>query len=162
MRRGATTLPTTQLSCSYPILIVPTRKLRPPACPSPVPTLRRGRVKVSRTIDRSTALQLRLSSSSGVNRKSSQGLPGVIGPPCGHLTSAHLGKLVSAALGGGWTAHTIRHRYGTLAYSVDRDLRAVQELMGHQNIETTTVYTKVPDGAMRRATAASSLVLSAL
>jgi site-specific recombinase XerD len=31
--------------------------------------------------------------------------------------------------------------------------------VGHQKIETTTVYTKVPDGAMRRAAAASSLVL---
>jgi len=82
-----------------------------------------------------------------------------IGAPSGHLTSAHLGKLVSAALGGGWTAHTIRHRYGTLAYAVERDLRAVQELMGHQKIETTTVYTAVPDQAMRRAAAASSLVL---
>jgi len=34
----------------------------------------------------------------------------------------------------------------------------VQELMGHQKIETTTVYTAVPDQAMRRAAAASSLV----
>jgi len=34
----------------------------------------------------------------------------------------------------------------------------VQELLGHQKIETTTVYTKVPDGAMRRAAAASSLI----
>ena len=52
----------------------------------------------------------------------------------------------------------MRHRFGTLAYAVERDLRAVQELLGHQKIETTTVYTKVPDGAMRRAAAASSLV----
>jgi len=79
------------------------------------------------------------------------------GAPRGHLTPAYLGKLVSAALGGGWTAHTVRHRFGTLAYAVERDLRAVQELLGHQKIETTTVYTKVPDGAMRRAAAASSL-----
>ncbi len=75
-----------------------------------------------------------------------------------HLSPAHLGKLVAAALGDGWTAHTVRHRFGTLAYAVERDLRAVQELLGHQKIETTTVYTKVPDGAMRRAAAASSLV----
>ncbi len=66
-------------------------------------------------------------------------------------------KLISA-LGDGWTAHTVRHRFGTLAYAVERDLRAVQELLGHQKIDTMTVYRKVPDGAMRRAAAASSLV----
>lgn len=83
------------------------------------------------------------------------------GAPKGHLTPAHMGRLISRALGEGWAAHSVRHRFGTLAYAVDRDLRAVQELLGHQKIETTTVYTKVPDGAMRRAAAASSLLMAA-
>ncbi len=46
------------------------------------------------------------------------------GAPRGQLSPAHLGKLISAALGDGWTAHTVRHRFGTLAYAVERDLRA--------------------------------------
>lgn len=69
----------------------------------------------------------------------------------GHLSPAYLGKLVSAALGAGYTAHTLRHRFASLTYAVERDLRAVQELLGHARIETTQVYTAVPVGAMRRA-----------
>lgn len=71
----------------------------------------------------------------------------------GHLSPRRVGELVSDALGGGWTAHTLRHRFATLAYSVERDLRAVQELLGHSKPETTAVYTLVPDGARRRAAA---------
>jgi len=74
--------------------------------------------------------------------------PGLID---GHLSPAYVGKLVSAALGEGYTAHTLRHRFGTLAYAVERDLRAVQELLGHAKPETTAVYAAVPVGAMRRA-----------
>lgn len=84
-----------------------------------------------------------------------------IGEPDGHLTPAHLGVLVSQALGPGWAVHSVGYRFGTLAYSVERDLRAVQELLGHRKIESTTVYTKVPDGAMRRSSATSALLAAA-
>lgn len=72
-------------------------------------------------------------------------------PKGGHLTAAHVGKLMSQVLAPGWTAHTLRHRFATRAYAVDRDLRAVQELLGHSKPETTAIYTQVPDGAKRRA-----------
>lgn len=72
-------------------------------------------------------------------------------PAGGHLTPAHVGKLVSAALPGRWTTHTLRHRFATRAYGVDRDLRAVQELLGHSKPETTAIYTAIPDDAKRRA-----------
>ncbi|MBF6299032.1 tyrosine-type recombinase/integrase [Nocardia amamiensis] len=71
----------------------------------------------------------------------------------GHLSAAYLGKLVSGALPGRWTAHTLRHRFATLAYAVSHDLRAVQQLLGHARITTTEIYTFVPDAAMRRAAA---------
>lgn len=75
----------------------------------------------------------------------------------GPITPQHLGKLVAAALPGQWTAHTLRHRFATTAYAAERDLRAVQELLGHVSPVTTAIYTKVADDSMRRAAAATRL-----
>lgn len=69
----------------------------------------------------------------------------------GPLTPAHVGVLVSALLPEGWTCHTLRHRCATKAYADRRDLRAVQELLGHAKPETTAIYTQVPLGAVREA-----------
>jgi integrase/recombinase XerC len=74
----------------------------------------------------------------------------------GPLTPAHVGVLVSRALPPGWTCHTLRHRCATVAYAVERDLRAVQELLGHAKPETTALYTQVPQDAVRRAVAAAA------
>lgn len=48
------------------------------------------------------------------------------------------------------TAHQLRHRYGTVAYQLSRDLRMVQEQMGHASPQTTAGYTR----ASREAAAA--------
>lgn len=77
-------------------------------------------------------------------------------PAGGHLTPHHLGKLISRCLPGEWTTHTLRHRCGTVAYAATRDLRAVQELLGHQKPETTALYTKVPDETVRAAMLAAA------
>lgn len=69
----------------------------------------------------------------------------------GHLTPHHLGKIISANLPGDLTTHTLRHRCATVAYAGSRDLRAVQELLGHAKPETTATYTAVPDESVRRA-----------
>ncbi|WP_395690354.1 tyrosine-type recombinase/integrase [Nocardioides sp.] len=68
-----------------------------------------------------------------------------------HLTPKWLGVLIGRSLGPGWTAHTIRHRFATQAYQTQRDLRAVQELLGHSKPETTARYAAVPDGALAAA-----------
>lgn len=73
------------------------------------------------------------------------------------LTSDHLGKLIAQALPGAWTAHTLRHRFATMAYQATSDLRAVQELLGHASPTTTAVYTRVADDAMRRAAEAAHI-----
>lgn len=65
-----------------------------------------------------------------------------------HLTEHHLGALVSRLLPPGWTLHTLRHRFATAAYAATRDLRAVQDLLGHARPETTARYAAVPDGAL--------------
>lgn len=76
--------------------------------------------------------------------------------PGRHLTPAHLAKLVAAELPAGYTMHSLRHRCGTVAYGITRDLRAVQELLGHAKPETTAIYTAVPGSAIRAAVEAAS------
>ncbi|CAM3037225.1 tyrosine-type recombinase/integrase [Skermania piniformis] len=85
--------------------------------------------------------------------------PAARGP--GHLTAAHVGKLISRTLPAGWTTHTLRHRFASQAYAVDRDIRAVQELLGHASVVTTQIYTAIPDNARRRAAAGADLPLVA-
>lgn len=74
----------------------------------------------------------------------------------GHLTAPHVGKLVSRVLPEGWTCHTLRHRCATVAYASTRDLRAIQELLGHAKPETTARYTQVPNDAIRAAVTAAA------
>ena len=68
-----------------------------------------------------------------------------------HLTPAYLGKLVSWALPDDWTAHTLRHRYATRVYRACRDIRVVQELLGHARLETTLRYVGISDDRLREA-----------
>lgn len=77
-------------------------------------------------------------------------------PEGGHLSANYLGELVSALLPEGMTMHTLRHRAASVAYGATRDLRAVQELLGHSRPETTAVYAAVADDAVRRAMLAAS------
>ena len=74
----------------------------------------------------------------------------------GHLTPAYLGSLVAAALPGRWTVHTLRHWFATEAYRATRDLRAVQDLLGHSRPETTSLYTAVPDDSLLAAVRGAS------
>lgn len=82
--------------------------------------------------------------------------PGWLFPgPQGHLTPNHLGRLVAATLGGGWTMHTLRHRFATVTHDATKDLCVVQDLLGHAKVETTRLYVKVSDDALRAAVAAA-------
>lgn len=49
------------------------------------------------------------------------------------------------------TAHQLRHRYGTMLYSLSRDLRVVQEQLGHASPQTTAGYTRPSAEAAARA-----------
>jgi integrase len=62
-----------------------------------------------------------------------------------------VGKTLSRLLPGEWTGHTLRHRFASKAYAAQRDIRAVQELLGHAKLETTQIYTAIPDDALRAA-----------
>lgn len=45
------------------------------------------------------------------------------------------------------TLHQLRHRFGTKAYAVKRDIRVVQDLMGHASPVTTAGYAAFANGA---------------
>lgn len=77
-------------------------------------------------------------------------------PRGGHLTPAHLGKLVSQLLPDGVATHALRHRAGTKAYEGTLDLRAVQEFLGHAKPETTAIYTQVGRDSIRAAMRAAA------
>jgi integrase/recombinase XerC len=73
----------------------------------------------------------------------------------GHISADRVGHILADLLGAGWTAHTLRHRFLSLGYLADRDILAVKELAGHAKLDTTMVYTQVPDGALMRAVMAA-------
>ncbi len=79
--------------------------------------------------------------------------PGWIFPSShgGHLTPAHLAKRIARQLPEGYTTHNLRHPCGTVALIHSKDLRAVQELLGHAKPETTAIYTQVSSERVRAA-----------
>lgn len=61
----------------------------------------------------------------------------------GPNTPARVSKLANEylhAMGISETLHQLRHWFGTVSYHESKDLRAVQELMGHAKPETTALY----------------------
>lgn len=87
-----------------------------------------------------------------ISRRSGYLFPGAIE---GHISPAWLGKRVNAALPAGWTCHKLRHRFATVAYGAERDLRAVQELLGHASVATTQIYTAVDTSHLASSAAAA-------
>lgn len=74
----------------------------------------------------------------------------------GHMTPAHVGRLISRMLPGGVVPHQLRHRFATTAYQRTHDLRAVQELLGHASVATTQRYVAVASDSLRRAVNAAA------
>lgn len=76
----------------------------------------------------------------------------------GHLAPNYVGIIMKRLLGPGWSAHTLRHRFASKAFEAERDIRAVQALLGHAKLESTQIYTKIPDQALRRAVDCAAII----
>lgn len=74
----------------------------------------------------------------------------------GHLTPAHVGKLVSRRLPDGWATHTLRHRFATRMRANGVQIDVIRELLGHARVETTLIYSELPSNALRDAVLAAA------
>lgn len=90
-----------------------------------------------------------LSQRGPIFRRPRSGLP-VTANDVTNATSAHL-----HGLGLPYTLHKLRHRFATALKDLGLDVRAIQELLGHESLNTTTRY--VHDTAGRAAPAVAQL-----
>ena len=94
----------------------------------------------------------------GAGPRSAPGVPGYLfpGDDEGHLTPGYVGTLVTKVLPDGWSMHSLRHRMASRAYRGTRNLRAVQAILGHENLNTTQRYLAVDDREIRAAMEAAA------
>lgn len=76
----------------------------------------------------------------------------ISGKSCGQAISRAMQRAGVEA-----TAHQLRHWYGTSLLESGADLRTVQELMRHESLATTQVYTRVTSERRRAAIHALNL-----
>ena len=72
-----------------------------------------------------------------------------------HLTYAVRQHIANAKLGKVGACHLFRHTMATLMHENGADIRFIQQMLGHENIETTQIYTHVAIRALQQVHAAT-------
>lgn len=62
----------------------------------------------------------------------------------------------------GWNPHSLRHAGATAAFRATKDLRAVQDMLGHASIATTQRYLHIGEDARRAVAAGTSMHFGAV
>lgn len=71
--------------------------------------------------------------------------PGIDRP---HMHPMSVNKIITRITG--WNPHSLRHAGATAAYNATRDLRGVQEFLGHASLATTQRYLHLDDAGRRQ------------
>ncbi|MDP4110415.1 MAG: tyrosine-type recombinase/integrase, partial [Bacillota bacterium] len=50
-----------------------------------------------------------------------------------------------------YSAHKLRHTAATLMYQNGVDIRTLQEVLGHKNLDTTMIYTHIANNSVENA-----------
>lgn len=67
------------------------------------------------------------------------------------MVQTSIGQYLESAGLNGYSVHKLRHTAATLMYQNGVDVRALQEILGHENIGTTEIYTHVDNYQIRQA-----------
>jgi integrase/recombinase XerC len=74
----------------------------------------------------------------------------------GTMHPVSVGKIITRLTG--WNPHSLRHAGATAAYEATKDLRAVQELLGHSSLATTERYLHTSLDKIRAAAAGTAFL----
>ena len=56
-----------------------------------------------------------------------------------------------------YTTHKLRHTAATLMYQAGVDIRALQEILGHEQLSTTEIYTHISNEQLKAAVSSNPL-----